>query len=55
MDRREFLNTSIMATLAAKVLGDATFLREAAAAPPPSRRRQRRAARRRNPRRRRAS
>ena len=33
MDRREFLNTSIMATLAARVLGDVTLAAQAPAAP----------------------
>ena len=36
MDRREFLNTSIMATLAAKVLGDVTLGRAQAPAAPPA-------------------
>src|SRR5688500_3487740 len=40
MDRREFLHTGIMATLAAKVLGDVTLAGEQAAppqgAPPPA-------------------
>ena len=48
MDRREFFQTSIIATLAAKVLGDATLARRADAGarrrprrPSPPRRRRR--------------
>src|SRR6187549_3273715 len=37
MDRREFLSTGIMATLAAKVLGDVTLAQQAQAAAPPPR------------------